>query len=310
MADFNYKSQDDMKILTAGDNHIFLVSGIIAFLFTLFYLLIILLAGGTLTSVQTILYLLIFGGASFYSNILLKKAYITVIKKDAASRPPYQFSLLAVVISGLVFFGLPDEIPGGMKTEIHIWTFILLASAGIALILSRIYHLLFVILVKMFYRFSIRKIMDKPHFVEMVNHKFNEVKRYQGSFAIVVIGFYIPPKSEKKINEAMILPLLMEILQNNIRTTDAIGVLANGEAAAIISNNNSVEGARNQTERLISSLMNNELLVKKIKPFQTEFKAGISVYDPDFEDAETMILNGVNALNEAKEDVHKKIKCC
>ena len=105
----------------------------------------------------------------------------------------------------------------------------------------------------------------------------------------------------ERVKQTMLFILLFNILKENIRKTDQLGIFEHGAVACVLSNNNSFAKAELQAKRLIAELDKNPLLKRKLDLFKSKYKHAIVEFNQTFAEPQDMIDQSANNIKNALE---------
>jgi hypothetical protein len=294
----DFRTEERFSIVTSKLSTLYFAAILISFVATSIFFLIFVFFQIPI-SVQIIVFGIVIFIASAVSIALIRTEYTLAINNDYQRRPPIQFIIIFVVSYILLFISVPDGLfiiqP---KSSPVIFTLLAIPTLAITFVLYRLYHTVFIWIVDIFAKISPKRILHNEQIVDKIDVKFNEVKRYGGTFSIILISMKIDPDKAERVKQTMIFLLFFNILKENIRRTDQLGIFENGSAACVLSNNNNYVKAELQAQRLIAELEKNALLKKKLTIFSSEYSHSIVEYAQTFEESKDMI-------NKATEDMRK-----
>ncbi|MBN1696785.1 MAG: hypothetical protein JW881_04670 [Spirochaetales bacterium] len=270
-----YRTEENLSIITVNIVNIIIVSLLLAFLFTNIYFLVFIFLQIKIDITISLVGAGIFCGL-FLGNLLIQTEFFFAIKNEYKSRPPLQMLVIIVTAYLILFFITPDRFMNDNKLSLPVLTLLIIPSIISGLIMQQISFTLFALLIKFISRVTTKDILGKGEFEEKLSFKIEEISRHEGIFSIVLFTITIPPFSESRIKRSLTFTLFFEILRKNIRKTDILGIFDNGKTAILLSNGNNLEKTRTQANRLIGLLENNQLFMKKLRVFNSKIKASIT----------------------------------
>lgn len=278
----DYKTEENMSIITSKPMTVFIVAFIISILFSNLFLLMFLFFKYSISLKIFIAGLVIFL-VSLISMILIKAEFFIAIKNDYKNRPPFQVLLIFLSSYFLLFWILPGSFMGQSKTSPVILLLLIIPNIAITVIIHGLYYFVFMKLIKLLSRLGKKEILNESDIMEKINFKTDEIKRYGGTFSLIMITFIVPKFAVNKLKQTMVFSLFYELIRKSIRNTDFLGICENGNIAVILSNNNHLKKAEIQARRIVDALEKNTLLMNKIKVYKAEFTTALSEYNPEIE---------------------------
>lgn len=278
----DYKTEENMSIITSKPMTVFIVAFIISILFSNLFLLMFLFFKYSISLKIFIAGLVIFL-VSLISMILIKAEFFIAIKNDYKNRPPFQVLLIFLSSYFLLFWLLPGSFMGQSKTSPVILLLLIIPNIAITVIIHGLYYFVFMKLIKLLSRLGKKEILNESDIMEKINFKTDEIKRYGGTFSLIMITFIVPKFAVNKLKQTMVFSLFYELIRKSIRNTDFLGICENGNIAVILSNNNHLKKAEIQARRIVDALEKNTLLMNKIKVYKAEFTTALSEYNPEIE---------------------------
>jgi GGDEF domain-containing protein len=296
MADF--KTEERFSIVTSRMSTIYLSALIISFTAASFFFLIFVFSQIDISTTILIFGIVIFL-TSFISIVCIRTEYILAINNEYQRRPPIQLAIIFIVSYVLIFIVIPDTFMNMEKGSPVIFSLLAIPPLAIAFLLQRIYHDIFIHLINIFGKISPKRILHKEQITDKIEVKFNETKRYGGTFSIILISITMSRELAERVKQTMLFILFFNILRECIRKTDQIGIFDNGCVACVLSNNNNFPKAELQAQRLVAELEKNPLLKKKLAILHSQYKYAIVEFGESFTELKDMIKKASSGLEKA-----------
>ena len=198
-----------------------------------------------------------------------------------------------------MFLIVPDTFMNQPKTTVPILTLLAIPPLALTFIIRGVHHNVFIFLINLFAKLSPKRILHEDQLLDKLEVKFNEVKRYGGTFSLILISITIPLNMLERVKQTMLFILFFDILKENIRKTDQLGIVENGSVACVLSNNNNLNKADLQSKRLIAELEKNPLLKKKLNLFKSEYKCVIEEFSQNYSEAKEMMAKVTGDMRNA-----------
>ena len=218
---------------------------------------------------------------SLISMLLIKTEFLLAIKNDYKRKPPFQALIIFISSYLLLFWILPESFMGQSKTTPIILMLLIIPNIALTIILHALYSFIFIKLLKIITKFGTREILTESDLLEKIKYKTNEIKRYGGTFSLIMITFMVPKFAVNKLQQTMAFSLFYELIRKYIRNTDYLGICKNGSIATVLSNNNNYKKAETQAQRILNTLKKNSILMKKIEVYNAEFASALCENNPE-----------------------------
>jgi hypothetical protein len=291
----DFRTEERFSIVTSKKSTIYLSALLISFVAASLFFLVFVFFQIQISTMIIVFGVTIFIG-SLVSIVLIRTEYMLAINNDYRTRPPIQFIIIFLVTYMLIFFIIPDRFMNQEKTSIYVVTLLAIPPLAITFVLQRVYHTIFIWLINLFGKISPKRILHEEQLKDKIDVKFNEVKRYGGTFSLILISVTIPPDKTERVKQTMLFILFFNILKENIRKTDQLGIMEHGSVACVLSNNNNSVKADLQAKRLVGELERNPLLKKKMNIFNSVFKYSINEFNQSFGEPVDMISKSVEDI--------------
>ncbi len=293
MADF--KTEERFSVVTSGMSTIYLSALLVSFIAASVFFLVFVFSRIEISTMILWFGIVIFA-ASFVSIVSIRTEYIIAINNEYQRRPPIQFAVIFLVSYVLIFLVMPGQFMNQQKTSPVVFTLLAIPPLAIAFALRRIYHDVFVRLVKLFAEISPKRVLYKDQMIDKIDVKFNEVKRYGGTFSIILISITMSGELAERVKQTMLFILFFNILRECVRKTDQLGIFDNGCVGCVLSNNNSFTKAELQAQRLVNELRKNPLLKRKLAILHSEYRYSIVEFSQSFAESKDMIEKAASEL--------------
>ncbi|MBN2533022.1 MAG: hypothetical protein JXB88_09025 [Spirochaetales bacterium] len=301
----NYRTEENISMITTSFANVIIVSLFISFIFTSLYFLIFISLQIAIDLRILIVGIVIFS-VYFISNLFIRTEFFIAVKKDYKIRPPLQILIISVSAYIALFFIIPDRFMESDKVSLPVFVLLTIPSGVIGMVSQKVLYHSFIILIKFFSKIFSKDILGNDAFYENIEFKYHEFLRHGGIFSIILISFTIPKYAASKLKRSLIFTLFFDILRKNIRKTDFLGILENGKTAAILSNGNNAEKAYVQAKRLVNTLKDNQLLMKKLHVYNSIIKSSIIQASKEHESFEKLMENVFAVLHKILQN--KKIE--
>ncbi|MBN2532247.1 MAG: hypothetical protein JXB88_05115 [Spirochaetales bacterium] len=291
----NKRTEENISIITSRLVTVIIVAFIISILFSNLLLLLFLFFKYANNLNIFLIGLAIFFG-SFISMILIKAEFIIAIKNNYKNRPPLQLLVIFLSSYFLLFWILPDSFMGQSKISPVILVLLAIPNLAITMILQGLYYFIFMKIINLFSRMGKKKILNEDAIMEKINVKADEIKRYGGTFSLIMITFFVPRFAVNKLKQTMAFSLFYELIRKCIRKTDYLGICGDGDIAVILSNNSQLEKAEVQARRIVDTLGKNSLLMNKINFYKAEFTTALNEYKPEIKEGDYLFHQTIKKI--------------
>jgi hypothetical protein len=167
---------------------------------------------------------------------------------------------------------------------------VILESCGLVLTVffyKGIINYFFINILKVLNRIGRASILGREFFFDLINDKFEEVKRFEKKFSLIMITVKVPEAEREEIKKSLLYPIFFQIIKNNIRDTDSLGICGNGNIAGIVASNCDYNETEKFVKRLIEIFEGNSELRALTESYSSEYKYSVWEYSKEIENSNT-----------------------
>jgi hypothetical protein len=282
----NYKTENRLIFISSKFSHTLIISFILSLLSIVFLMSTLFILSISI-NLKIILIITTIFICCFLSTLLIKAEYTFSLNLGLKRKPPFQLMVSIAAIVVLLFL-----ISGIEILDFNKIIRVLPVSGGLLILVfayKGIINYAFISILKVLSRIGKESILSREYFFDLINFKFQEVKRFEKKFSLIMITIIVPKKDLEEIKKSMLYPVFFQIIKDNIRDTDTLGLCGNGNIAGIIADNCDYNETTRFVKRLTEIFECNANLKKLIRSHSLEFKYSIWEYSKEIENANTPI---------------------